>query len=478
MTIRQYSFALTALTILVSMSVPARSGIVYVNGACVGVHDGSSWSTACQTVSAGLAAAVSGDEVWVATGIYTGQISLKPGVGVYGGFLGGEELRDERNPSVNITTLDGANTVIVVIVPPGCASDTVIDGFTICHGRATTIAAKNGGGVYCSSSPTISGNVIADNTATNYGGGMYFVSSSATVTRNIIQRNATASSGRGGGVYCDSGSSITLSGNTIEENSASMGGGIYCNSTSATIANNSIRKNNTSIAALGQGGGIFCQASPLIANNTICENTAYAGGGIYCSLIAAPTIANNIVAFNSSGILKNALQTPQVLSNCVYGNTSYEYSGWETPAGPDGNISVDPRLVDWANGDIHIRIDSPCRNAGDNAQVQPGWMDIDNQNRVQESSVDIGADEYPELQAATSSIVQARQADNGSVVDISDALVSAAFLDFFYIEADDRLCGIRVEQSGFAATVGSRVNVHGVMRTNTDGERYIEVTTP
>jgi len=78
----------------------------------------------------------------------------------------------------------------------------------------------------------------------------------------------------------------------------------------------------------------------------------------------------------------------------VYGNGAYDYSALIDPTGTDGNISVDPRLADPQHGNTHIQPDSPCVDAGGNADAF-GDFDMDGQPRVQPlgGTVDIGADE-------------------------------------------------------------------------------------
>ncbi len=51
--------------------------------------------------------------------------------------------------------------------------------------------------------------------------------------------------------------------------------------------------------------------------------------------------------------------------------------------------------------------------------------------------------------------------------------VSAAWPDFFYVEDTDRTSGLRVEKTGYLATVGDAVEVTGSMATLESGERYI-----
>jgi hypothetical protein len=72
-------------------------------------------------------------------------------------------------------------------------------------------------------------------------------------------------------------------------------------------------------------------------------------------------------------------------------NNVFNYFGIADPTGTDGNISVDPLLI--ATNDFHLRLDSPCINAGDNGVLQSGWADLDGQPRLLGGRVDIGADE-------------------------------------------------------------------------------------
>lgn len=188
----------------------------------------------------------------------------------------------------------------------------------------------------------------------------------------------------GGGVYC-SRSSPTIANNVIMANAAEgVGAGIYCYRSSAAIINNVIIGNS----AAGEGGGIGgdTQCVLTITNNTIVANGARKGGGIHC-FSSSLAVSNNIIAFNSSGIYGNSLA---LRNNDVYGNTRYDYSGSSPGV---GDISVDPVLVSWQYGNIHIRPDSPCVNAGWNEAPGLSASDMDAQARVRGSAPDIGADE-------------------------------------------------------------------------------------
>jgi parallel beta-helix repeat protein len=327
---------------------PLQAGTVYVSTTGDDANGGLSWATAKKTVQAGLNAAVAGDQVWVAAGIYVEKIALKSGVALYGGFAGTETELAQRDFVAHATVLDANRSGSAVFVPTGTTGAPRIDGFTLRNSA--------GQGIDCRSGPV-------------------------TIANNLITANSS------GGIYCN-GSSIVIVGNTIKGNSGSSGGGITCYNCSPTIVGNVILGNSAD-----SGGGIYCyKSSSIITNNTIAGNSAATCGGIYCSN-SSPTITNTIVAFNSSGIRVYNGGSPALANNCFYGNELYDYSGLTDPTGTAGNVSVDPLLADGAYGNIHLQPGSPCIDAGNDAAVQPGWLDMDRQARTMGLHVDIGADE-------------------------------------------------------------------------------------
>lgn len=375
---------LAALTLcLVFCSAPPSMGaVIRVQWCSPNNGPGNDWDHAYRTVTAGLNAAVSGDEVWVAGDAahpYVERITLKLGVGLYGGLAGAETSRDQRDWRTNVTVLDGNQGGSVVISPPGATTDTVIDGFTIRNGFA-----PYGGGICCNgSSPAIRNNTIAANTASASGGGiMCRDESSPTISHNTIATNRSFRDG--GGV--SGGYRSVVSNNRIVANHALSGGGIKCGA-ETTISNNTISANGANL-----GGGIYCDGSAMISNNTITGNRAGSGGGIYISWYDdSPTVTNNIVAFNSSGLCVGHRPSTAVLANnCVYNAKGEDYDG--IPVGAT-DIQVDPELVAVQYGQVHIQPDSPCRDAGDDGVVQAGCVDADGQARIQGTHVDIGADE-------------------------------------------------------------------------------------
>ncbi|MBN1676593.1 MAG: right-handed parallel beta-helix repeat-containing protein [Kiritimatiellae bacterium] len=393
-----------------SQSWTVSPAVIRVSPSGNDLNDGSSWPLAFRSVQAAVAeAAATGGEVWVKMGIYYEHVTFLPYAYVYGGFNGTETARTQRNPTLYTTILDGQGTGTVATVKAGYTFGT-INGFTIrnaaasgirCSSSSTTIAGNKiinntsdaGGGIYCYySSPVISNNTIEGNAATGDGGGIFCTNASPLLIANSLSVNDAVNGGAiavfnsspniggntvagntaseaGGGVYCRD-SSPTIALNEITGNAAADGGGVYCWSFSPTLVNNTIRGNTASAA----GGGVCCDAgsTPLLLNNTILANTAADGGGVYASPSSSPTITNCILWENGDD-----------LANCLA-----TYSCIEDGDAGDGNIATDPALY----ADAHIQGRSPCIDAG--TSIGAPTTDRDGEARPAGAGIDIGADEF------------------------------------------------------------------------------------
>ncbi|MHB8805767.1 MAG: Ig-like domain-containing protein, partial [Coriobacteriia bacterium] len=285
-------------------------------------------------------AATGGGNVYVGPGTFTGNITLKNGVSLYGSGADETTLTVVSGSVITISNIGGGETV---------------SGFTVTGGSAVY-----GGGVYClNSSPVIADNTIRDNSvyATDgeaSGGGLYSRGGAPVIRNNLITGNTA--SGRyptGAGIALVS-SAATIDGNTIVANSIEgedtdgmggngTGGGIYSVGTCDITAN--IIADNVVAAGYALGGGIFAiDGSPQIVGNTITGNvaegvpaddydygSATAGGiGVLraSALIARNVVADNVVRGNGAtagGIYFNAQLgslAPDIIGNIISGNAA------------------------------------------------------------------------------------------------------------------------------------------------------------
>jgi hypothetical protein len=94
-----------------------------------------------QSIQAAIDSAQSGDEVWVSGGTYAESITLRSGIGVYGGFAGSEASREERDWVVNPTVLDSTSCIggkqAQHVVTMDRVTSVTLDGFTVKGGNST-----------------------------------------------------------------------------------------------------------------------------------------------------------------------------------------------------------------------------------------------------------------------------------------------------------------------------------------------------
>lgn len=230
------------------------------------------------------------------------------------------------------------------------------------------------------------------------------------------------------------------------------------------------------------GSGIYIKHGGVVAGNVVSSNNQ----GICCEDYEAMLVANNTIVGNVTGLLMMDDRNASEMVNNIfaynedavhaYDNLHFRQNDFYRN-GYDGaclqqseQIWSDPLFVDREHGDYHLRVISPCVNAGLNtAQGLPDF-DMDGEARIQYGTVDIGADE---CSLKATGIADAKRAVNGVGVDVDGMVVTAAFPDFFYIQSEKRECGIRVEKPGHGMSLGSKVHVEGSLAKNGNGERCI-----
>jgi hypothetical protein len=260
--------------------------------------------------------------------------------------------------------------------------------------RANTIRGNATTGItITSSSPTIAGNLIADHEIKGDGAGISCLGGDPVITNNTFRNNRALD--RGDIVF--------------DPSLASHGGAIFCNvlripfpPPAKTVPSNPTISGNVFLgnaATYGAAVALYGGTATL-ANNTIAANGSYYCGGVYLNtptgVASSWTLANNLVAFNGGyGIYRVGNGAVTLRSNDLFGNGGSAFGSpdyYSVPPGPT-DISVDPLMPGLANGNPHIAPDSPCVDAGNDADAANLAMDMDGQPRIQGARVDIGADE-------------------------------------------------------------------------------------
>ncbi len=371
-------------------AVAARAAAIHVDADAAGANDGSSWGDAHADLQSALAAASSGDEIWVAEGTYkptsgtdrTISFALVTGVAVYGGFIGTETARGDRDPAANVTILSGDIRTPGVITDNSChvvvgASNATLDGFTVTGGNA------NG------------------ESRDTCGAGMY---NHAVADLKIVNCTFSANSARlGGGIYNEF-SSPTITGCTFLGNGAYFGGGMYnFNDSSPSLTSCTFAGNSAGL----YGGAMYnaVYSSPPVTNCTFSGNRAFSGGGMYDFNNSSPSVGNctfsGNLAGDSGGGMHNHSSSPSVTNSVLWGDSApvgpeihddttsgassvVAHSDVEGGHAGKCNINTDPlyinakgadKVAGTADDDLRLRVGSPCIDAANGAAVPPSDKD-------------------------------------------------------------------------------------------------------
>lgn len=314
------------------------------------------------TIQAGINAAVTGDTVLVADGIYAENIAF-------------------QGKAISVVSENGAASCIIDANHAGAGvrfinaetTSSVLDGFTVQNGTGHFYeGSTHGGGIVCwEASPTIARCMIQYNSASwgggmriwlaspvvssctfsvnrgGDGGGLSCIGDQSEVHRPVIEQCSFLGnqSGWGGGLYCLE-TRTSVIGCTFEYNIATdVGGGIaiqknYATENQCAIYDAVVQENTAGYC----GAGIYCySAAPVISNCDVSANHSnFYGGGICVWEYANPVISNSLVEQNyaadsGGGLFSHSYSAPTFTNCTVVNNATDHYGGgldWDYYAGP------------------------------------------------------------------------------------------------------------------------------------------------
>ena len=371
----------------VSITTPPTAAVVFVNVANAALtQDGNSWATAYGNLQTALSSAPANSEIWVAQGIYKPTTTLNrniafnipSGAMVFGGFVGTETTKSQRNFMVNPTILSGeigsvstvSDNSYHVVTFIGANNATVLDGFTVMAGNANLTSDRT---------RPLPGSTVQPLTINDGGGiGLDNGSSPMIINCRIINNDAL----QGGGLFATNSSNPTMKNCSFMGNQATFGGGAY------HLGTNPIYQNVVFSGNIAMGGAIYNNsANPTITNATITGNGG-SNGAVFNSG-SIPVINNSIIFGN--GVLLNDNQ-PIITYSIVEGG----YVGI-------GNLNLNPQFVNMTpaglsptvDGDNRLTSTSPAIDAGNNGTISLTDKDlVGNLRRFNSGIVDMGAYEF------------------------------------------------------------------------------------
>jgi hypothetical protein len=134
---------------------------------------------------------------------------------------------------------------------------------------------------------------VIENGGGSVGGGIYISQGSPTIRNNIIRNNHVTGFGGGISVGALSSASAVISGNTIQNNSASAGGGVYLSGAGSRLLNNTISNNAADTAG---GGVLVAGGNAVISGNLFSNNESMLGGAISSQATTAIINGNRFVS--------------------------------------------------------------------------------------------------------------------------------------------------------------------------------------
>ncbi len=363
--------ALTALMLVLRWdigTVRAAPGVLYVHPTCNGIPD------PCYTsIQAAVDAASPGDEVRIATGVYTGVqqrngitqvVYIAKNLSLLGGWSEDFSL---RKPSAFPTVIDaqGRGRAVVVYGPV----NVTLDGLEITGGD-----------------PQGLGGIMMGYVEVDIGGGLYVFTATVVLSECLIHDNvASQGPGVGGGIGADGGQ-LLIQDSEIYSNSAVMGGGIYAQHNTLILTDTFISHNVTTQTEghVGSGGGIAVSEGVLTATRLVlAENESYvAGGGLYLdhsgAVLSTTEVYSNVARQGEGGGIYAYISALEAYECDVHHNVVEETSR------SGGGLYLYPGSGDCTVIE-HCEIHNNRAGGGGGIEILGGWCFKFRWNRVYEN---------------------------------------------------------------------------------------------
>jgi hypothetical protein len=280
------------LVLVLALAWPATalagSSVFFVDANAGGAGTGDSWTDAFTDLQSALDDAQSGDQVWIAAGLYRPSIETSPGntrsatfaiadgIALYGGFAGGETSLSQRDPIANPTFLSGdigaagptGDNTYHVVTMLNTTAGAVLDGLNVIDGRANGVASEDqrGAGLTLTDGEvTLTNCRFAEHLSPGIGAALYAGGASTVVTLQSCTFEDSDSAIRMAGGELNLSDSIVLN-----HDSANA---VYLSGTLATIANTNFHGNAGGTGTLR----IFSGSTVTLSGCSFTDNPA---GGV------------------------------------------------------------------------------------------------------------------------------------------------------------------------------------------------------
>lgn len=385
---------------------------IYVNQNATGANDGTSWVDAYTDARDAFVNTTQNEEIWIAEGTYKRNSSdrnitfgwVKDSVRVYGGFVGNETIRSQRDWNANPTIFSGDigavgdssdNAYTTFIGPIGDLNYALIDGVKITGGNSDDNNYPN--------INTVGGGMLID-----------------TEVDKVVIRNVEFYNN-----YAKQGGAISAYGASGDECRVTLENVVAHHNTGKSSAFGHFRASNV---------------APIILEMTNCliyENNAvgsaedfgtvlFLGGNANAANVLDATITNCTFADNnylpgnsSKGMIRvyNQTNAPSILqftNNICFGNNILEITenNGSNVSNPFPTVILDHNILEngldfnastnnntltsdpMFNNDYSLQVGSPAIDAGTQAGITVLPLDLAGNNRVFGTEIDLGAVEY------------------------------------------------------------------------------------